>query len=161
MACETIIRSGGGFSDFFSLPDYQSSSVAGYLKASPPPYSAAIYNTSGSRAYPDLSANGAWYDVAIRGDFQPIFGTSASAPVVGAMVALINDARLAVGKKPLGFLNPTIYSAQFEAGFNDIVAGSNPGCGTVGFNASKGWDPVTGVGTPNFGVLQPLLVALP
>jgi hypothetical protein len=35
-----------------------------------------------------------------------VFGTSASSPVVGAMITNINDARLAIGKKPLGFINP-------------------------------------------------------
>ena len=40
--------------------------------------------------------------------------------------------------------------------FTDIVKGSNPGCGTQGFPATKGWDPVTGLGAPNF----PALLAL-
>ena len=35
-----------------------------------------------------------------------------------------------------------------------ILAGSNPGCNTNGFKAGKGWDPVTGVGTPNFAKLR-------
>lgn len=30
--------------------------------------------------------------------------------------------------------------------FNDIVSGSNPGCGSPGFPTAKGWDPVTGLG---------------
>ena len=33
------------------------------------------------------------------------------------------------------------------------LLGSNPGCDTNGFNATKGWDPVTGLGTPNFAKL--------
>jgi hypothetical protein len=31
---------------------------------------------------------------------------------------------------------------------NDITNGTNPGCGTAGFSAARGWDPVTGLGTP-------------
>jgi len=33
---------------------------------------------------------------------------------------------------------------------DDITSGSNPGCGTAGFSAVSGWDPVTGLGTPNY-----------
>jgi tripeptidyl-peptidase-1 len=46
------------------------------------------------------------------------------------------------GKPPLGFLNPWIYSGGL-LGFNDIIYGSNPGCGTAGFSAAQGWDPVS------------------
>ena len=46
----------------------------------------------------------------LDGAFQLIFGTSASSPVVGSMITLINDARLAAGKGPVGFLNPSVYS---------------------------------------------------
>lgn len=162
VACENTIRSGGGFSNFFAMPDYQASAVTNYLSTTSPPYSGSVYNNSGtSRAYPDLSANGAFYDVAVNGAFEQLFGTSASSPVVGAMITLVNDARLAAGKGPIGFLNPIIYSDTFQAGFNDIILGSNPGCGTKGFDTAKGWDPVTGVGTPNLEVLMPLFLALP
>ena len=41
--------------------------------------------------------------------------------------------------------------------FNDITTGNNPGCGTPGFNATQGWDPVTGLGTPNFEKLRALV----
>jgi tripeptidyl-peptidase-1 len=77
------------------------------------------------------------------------------------MITLINDARLAAGKTPVGFLNPSIYSTSFASGFNDITSGGNQGCGTAGFTATTGWDPVTGVGTPNLSKLMPLFLALP
>ncbi|KAH9005499.1 hypothetical protein EDB86DRAFT_3240043 [Lactarius hatsudake] len=38
--------------------------------------------------------------------------------------------------------------------FNDITSGDTPGCSTPGFNATAGWNPVTGFGTPNFGKLR-------
>ncbi|KAG2122346.1 subtilisin-like protein [Suillus clintonianus] len=150
-ACEQVIYSGGGFSNYFSMPDYQKAAVEGYLAANPISYSKDIYNSTGtSRAYPDLSANGANYVVAIDGTFSLVYGTSAASPVVGSILTMVNDARIALGKPPLGFINPTIYSAGFAAGFKDITNGTNPGCGTLGFNATKGWDPVTGLGTPYF-----------
>lgn len=39
-----------------------------------------------------------------------VYGTSASSPVVGAIISLINDARLSAGKSPLGFINPAVSS---------------------------------------------------
>ena len=53
-----------------------------------------------------------------------------------------------------------IYSTTFAEGFNDVINGTNPGCGTLGFNATKGWDPVTGLGTPNFPSLLSKWLAL-
>jgi tripeptidyl-peptidase I len=147
-----VIYSGGGFSNYFPRPDYQKAQVDAYLKNYPPSYASDIWNSS-SRAFPDISANGANYVVAVDGAFSRVFGTSASAPVVGAMITNINDARLAIGKKSLGFINPALYSAKFASAYNDITNGTNPGCGTQGFNATKGWDPVTGLGTPRFPIL--------
>ena len=68
-----------------------------------------------------------------------IGGTSAASPTFAGIVALLNDARIAAGKPPLGFLNPLIYSQATHA-FNDITIGSNPGCGTQGFKCTVGWD---------------------
>jgi tripeptidyl-peptidase I len=62
-------------------------------------------------------------------------GTSASSPSFAGFVALLNDARIAAGKRSLGFLNPLIYALNGQ-GFNDITAGNAPGCGTPGFNVS-------------------------
>ena len=41
------------------------------------------------------------------------------------------------------------------------TTGDNPGCGTSGFEAAKGWDPVTGLGTPNYAKLLAAVNALP
>ncbi|KAG9312229.1 peptidase S8/S53 domain-containing protein [Chiua virens] len=161
-ACEERIRSGGGFSNYFALPSYQNAAVTSYLKDTPPPYPGNIWNSTGkSRAYPDISANGANYVVAVNGSFRLVFGTSASSPVMGAMLTMVNDARIANGKGPVGFINPVIYSANFTDAFNDITNGTNPGCGTLGFNTSNGWDPVTGLGTPRFSQLLAKWIALP
>ncbi|CCM06013.1 uncharacterized protein FIBRA_08256 [Fibroporia radiculosa] len=160
-ACEQVIYSGGGFSNVFKMPSYQKAAVERYLSEYPPPYSSAQYNTSGSRGFPDIAANGANYVVAMDGEFELVYGTSAASPVSAAILSAVNDARLAIGKGPIGFINPTIYTAEFMMAFNDITTGSNPGCGTEGFNARPGWDPVTGLGTPNFAKLLPLWLALP
>ncbi|KAJ7463327.1 subtilisin-like protein [Mycena latifolia] len=159
-ACADVIYSGGGFSNYFSRPNFQQSQVSTYLSAHTPSYSSAQYNSAG-RGFPDLSANGANYIVAVQNVFYYVYGTSASSPVVGAILTLVNDARLAQGKGPIGYINPTIYSSAFASAFNDVTNGTNPGCGTKGFSAVKGWDPVTGLGTPNFPKLVKLWTALP
>ncbi|KAL0573252.1 hypothetical protein V5O48_008699 [Marasmius crinis-equi] len=163
-ACRTIAHSGGGFSNYFALPEYQKDDVSTYLRRhnSSFPFPPNVWNSTGtSRAFPDISANGANYVIASNGAFRLAYGTSASTPVVGAMLTMINDARIALGKSPIGFINPAIYSHDFRAAFNDITSGRNPGCGTRGFSTAKGWDPVTGLGTPNFPKLLENWVALP
>ncbi|EMD32917.1 hypothetical protein CERSUDRAFT_98929 [Gelatoporia subvermispora B] len=161
-ACEQTIFSGGGFSNVFAMPDYQKDAVQNYLEKFPPPYGADRYNNSGtSRAFPDISANGANFLIVVQGKALRVSGTSASSPVSAAILSAVNDARFAAGKGPIGFINPTIYSSAFDGAFNDITTGSNPGCGTNGFAAQPGWDPVTGLGTPNFPELLSRWLALP
>lgn len=152
--------SGGGFSNVFDLPSYQSAAVTHYLTKYRPPYSSQIYNNSGhSRAYPDVSAIGLKIPTVWLGDTYGVGGTSASTPIWGGIVTLLNEARIAAGKGPIGFLNPTLY-AHPEA-FNDITVGGNPGCGTDGFKCAPGWDPVTGLGTPIFPKLKDIFLRLP
>lgn len=44
----------------------------------------------------------------VDGRYTRLFGTSAAAPVVGAILTMVNDARITVGKKPIGFINPAV-----------------------------------------------------
>ena len=44
---------------------------------------------------------------------------------------------------------------------SDVVQGKNYGCGTEGFHAALGWDPVTGLGTPDYEKLLELFISLP
>lgn len=163
-ACEQVIFSGGGFSNIFTMPSYQANAVNAYSKAhlTPSPFLPGQFNNSGNaRGFPDVAANGANYIIGIDGEFGLVFGTSASAPVFASMITLINDARLAIGKGSLGFINPLLYDPIFAPAFNDITMGGNQGCGTPGFSAVAGWDPVTGVGTPNFERLMGVFKSLP
>jgi len=63
------------------------------------------------------------------------------------------------GKAPVGFVNPVLY--EHPEVFRDIVKGSNPGCYTGGFEAVEGWDPVTGLGTPDFRKVLEVFMRLP
>jgi tripeptidyl-peptidase-1 len=80
--------------------------------------------------------------------------------VIAGIFSVLNYNRQLVGKPPLGFLNQIIYQAP-KGVFNDIVGGSNPGCFNAGFEALSGWDPVTGVGSPNIPALTTYLQGLP
>ncbi|KAI0106443.1 peptidase S8/S53 domain-containing protein [Nemania sp. FL0031] len=154
--------SSGGFSDLWERPVWQDKAVKNYLKQigeKNKPY----YNTKG-RGFPDVSAQGYGYRVYDKGVLKGYQGTSCSAPAFAGMVGLLNDARLRANKPSLGFLNPLLYSNP-EA-LNDIVLGGSTGCdGQARFhgapngspvipyaswNATTGWDPVSGLGTPNF-----------
>ncbi|KAI8969372.1 subtilisin-like protein [Trametes punicea] len=146
--------SGGGFSNYFAQPSYQSDAVSAFLTKNGKT-NAGLFNTSG-RAYPDVAAQAENFQVVIGGRVENVAGTSASSPTFAGVVSLLNDFRLSRGQAPLGFLNPLLYSTG-AAGFNDITSGSNPGCDTNGFTAGAGWDPVTGLGTPDFGKLQALM----
>ncbi|KAI0675267.1 subtilisin-like protein [Trametes maxima] len=153
--------SGGGFSNVFSRPCFQERAVQNYLKQhTPSQYGPHVFNRTG-RAYPDIAANGANIVTVGSGEIQLSGGTSASAPIVAAMLTAVNDARIAAGKSPIGWINPALYSHMFANVWNDITDGSNPACGKDGFPATSGWDPVTGLGTPNFPRLLSRFLALP
>nr|POF26206.1 tripeptidyl-peptidase sed1 [Quercus suber] len=135
MACETVIYSGGGFSNVFPMPSYQSAAVKGWFKNHPPPYGAERFNNSQqTRGYPDISANGANYLVAIDNRTALVYGTSASSPTFGSILTLVNQQRLSIGKSSIGFINPVAYAHPYI--FNDITEGGNQGCGTAGFSSA-------------------------
>ena len=145
--------SGGGFSNVFPRPSYQTDAVEKYLKTGPHVPPTSYFNPNG-RGFPDIAAvcNHFW----IVNNLIPVpgvMGTSASTPTVAGIISLINDARLNNNKSPLGFLNPFLY--QNAAGMYDVTTGHNEGClsGDTGFYAATGWDPVTGFGSPNFPAL--------
>ena len=132
--------SSGGFSNLFARPSYQDDAVNAYLQQLGN-VNAGLFNSSG-RAFPDVAYSGVDFNIVQGGVVQTVDGTSCSAPSLSASVSLINANILANGGKQLGFLNPLLYSSGASAIFNDITSGSNPGCGTQGFPAATGWDPV-------------------
>ncbi|KAH8990282.1 subtilisin-like protein [Lactarius akahatsu] len=152
--------SGGGFSDYFKRPDYQDEAVTTFFENIGNMYQ-GLYNASG-RGLPDIAAQAYRIGVIFRGKYKVVEGTSCATPltanvqIVAGIISLLNDYRISQGRHPLGFLNPWLYGIA-RAGWNDITSGSNPGCNTDGFPAVVGWDPVTGLGSPDFEHLQHLL----
>jgi tripeptidyl-peptidase-1 len=64
------------------------------------------------------------------------------------------------GKNPVGFINQVLY--KHPELFNDVKVGNNLGCGVdTAFKADDGWDPVTGLGSLDFGKLLDLYMNLP
>uniref|UniRef100_A0A3B3QL29 Tripeptidyl-peptidase 1 n=1 Tax=Paramormyrops kingsleyae TaxID=1676925 RepID=A0A3B3QL29_9TELE len=154
--------SGGGFSNVFPMPDYQVNAVNAYLKAVQALPPKTYFNTSG-RAYPDIAAlSDNYWVVSNRVPIPWVSGTSASTPVVGGMLSLINDKRFLKGLPALGFLNPRLYKLKGQALF-DVTEGCHLGCldeqvEGKGFCAAPAWDPVTGWGTPNYPSLLAALM---
>ncbi|ORY70518.1 peptidase S8/S53 domain-containing protein [Pseudomassariella vexata] len=142
--------SAGGFSNYFEAPGWQKTAIEGYIQALTGNH-VGLYNNSG-RAVPDLSAVGTGFVIEWRGEETGVLGTSASTPVVAAVMARINEARLRAGRNSTGWLNPAIYLSPVRQVWEDVVGGTSQGCmfGTeieTGFEALAGYDCVTGVGT--------------
>ncbi|KAJ7149038.1 peptidase S8/S53 domain-containing protein, partial [Mycena crocata] len=138
--------SAGGFSNYFPQQSWQVTAVNAYLAKLGTQFR-GLYNASG-RAYPDISAMGHRVEIVERGRTGLVAGTSCSSPIFAPVrvIGLLNDQLITAGKPVLGYLNPWIYANP--GAFNDITTGSNPGCGT------SGWDPVTGMGSPNFLLMK-------
>jgi kumamolisin len=133
---------GGGVSEIFKLPDYQ--------KKSGVPKSA---NSGGKvgRGVPDVAGNGdseTGYKVLVDGTSSVVGGTSAVAPLWAGLVARLNQAKGA----RLGFLHPKLYALAPGKGFRDIVQGDNGA-----YKAKVGWDPCTGLGSPDGEALKKAL----
>jgi subtilase family serine protease len=144
--------SGGGFSQLFARPAYQ----------------AGVPGIGATRGVPDVSADASdrtgvavVFSNGTRDTVQSHGGTSASAPIWAALIALADQ----YAGRHLGLINPAIYqiarSPRYHQAFHDITTGNNtvqfPPATIAGYQAAPGWDPVTGWGSPNAQVLIPLL----
>lgn len=158
------ITTGGGFSDLFPMPSYQTTFVNHYLEKYVGDSIPANYYNSTNRAYPDIAASARNYLVYVSGDWNPVDGTSAATPVFAALLTLGNEIRLNNGLPALGFVNPRLYQNMYDTStgrlselywdtYYDITMGDNK-CGELGmeccdygWSAAPGWDAVTGLGT--------------
>jgi subtilase family serine protease len=170
--------SGGGFSRVFARPSYQAGTLPAGSTAIPPSargvpdIALQASSATGALVYLSLPPDGnnsninqtGWYDIG---------GTSLSSPQWAGLVAIADQINKAShpGEFGLGLINPALYKlaanpAQYSSDFFDVnhtgaagVANDNQGDPSVpGFPATNGWDPVTGLGTPNAANLLPDLV---
>jgi subtilase family serine protease len=165
--------SGGGFSDTFARPAYQNQGLPAGSTAIPssargvPDIAFQASSATGALVYLSLPPDGndsninrtGWYDIG---------GTSLSCPQWAGLVAIADQ----LNGGGLGLINPALYKvasnpAKYAADFFDInhtavagVANDNQEDPSIpGYPAGNGWDPVTGLGTPNAAALIPDLVA--
>jgi len=151
--------SGGGFSNYAPQPSYQTAAVKAYLNSGVALPPSTYYNAS-NRGYPDVAAIGTAV-LIYQGGIQSVGGTSCSSPEFAGIVGILNHHAIKASGKPLGFLNPLLYStaASTPSAFHDITVGDNKctedGCSSScqGYLCAKGWDPVTGLGSPNTATL--------
>jgi subtilase family serine protease len=163
------IDSGGGYSHVFGKPAYQNtlpagSTAIGGMRGVPDIGLMASART-GALVYISLPPSGTgglicgsapcstgWYDIG---------GTSLSCPQWAGLVALADQVR----GGGLGLINPTLYAlaanpTTYAADFYDVTTGNNHAVPSIpGYPATPGWDPVTGLGTPNAANLVPDLAA--
>ncbi len=142
--------SGGGFSRLIAVPGWQKKAVAGRRGVT-------------GRGIPDVAAVASpdpGLSIFARGKWAAAGGTSVAAPIWAGFVARVNAARRAAGKPRLGAANAALYAlgAGARAPFRDVVSGNNSFAGVPGFEAGKGWDPVTGLGAPDVGKLVAALL---
>jgi subtilase family serine protease len=145
--------SGGGFSRFYTEPDYQKRLPGGVQR-----------EMQNRRGVPDVAASAdpgrgpAFY---FRGEWRVAGGTSASAPLWAGILAVGNQ----MAGHPLGFVNPALYaigtSSAAAQDFRDITVGNNGNAqaGVRGYDATSGWDAASGFGAPIASKLLPDLIA--
>ena len=116
---------GGGFSATFPIADWQTS-----------------VSTQKFRGVPDVAGDAdpdTGYQIFVDGNQEIFGGTSAVAPLWAGLIAKLNQA---LGT-PVGFFHPVLYGGLAKT-LNDITSGNNGA-----WNAAQGWDPCTGMGSPN------------
>ncbi|MGA2274331.1 MAG: S53 family peptidase [Bryobacteraceae bacterium] len=134
---------GGGVSNLFALPSYQAN-----VQVPKAP------NGSAGRGLPDVAGNAdpdRGYQIFLAGTQQVIGGTSAVAPLMAGLIALVNQSL--AQKTPgvtAGFLNPLLYGSAASA-FRDITTGNNDIYGKLKglYTAGPGWDACSGLGVPD------------
>jgi tripeptidyl-peptidase-1 len=154
--------SGGGFSQWLPRPAYQDTAVKAYLNGDNDLPSQQYWNST-NRGYPDVAAVGAAVLVIKNGRSIKVGGTSASCPIWGGIITLLNSDRLTSGKSPLGFMNPLLYKMYQDEPdcYNDITVGTNGGgCSNLAFHCAEGWDPLTGLGSPVFDKIRAYVAKL-
>jgi subtilase family serine protease len=167
---------GGGVSNFWPMPAAQLDAAAALDVRTAQAAGTACNNSGGyCRQVPDVSADADpshgylvyWNgDSSVYGEpagWQGIGGTSGAAPLWAALIALADGSRACAGS-PVGYANPALYRAAGTAyanDFNDVTAGNNDLTGTNGgrYGAAAGYDPASGLGTPNAAALAAGLCA--
>ncbi|WP_298517057.1 S8 family serine peptidase [uncultured Kordia sp.] len=137
---QSQVATGGGFSQRIAAQQYQVASSEEYIEKFP---QFAPYHKAGGRGIPDIAANAAdasGYTIFFEGSWIKVGGTSLATPLWAALIARMNQN---LGYR-LGFINPYLYRLIGSSSFHQILEGNNNL-----YLAAEGWNPCTGLGTPN------------
>jgi kumamolisin len=131
---------GGGVSNRFPRPKYQTSVT---MPVSP--------QGKTGRGLPDVAGNAVGYRITVFGKVMHLGGTSAVTPLCAGMIAVINQDLAAHKRNPVGMLTPLLYvSETVREAFRDVTEGNNDIDGKLHkYKATRGWDPCTGMGSPD------------
>jgi kumamolisin len=145
---------GGGVSGVFPVPAYQKQANVP-VSLNPPGFKGRGVPDVAGDADPDTG-----YNIQVDGQGVQEGGTSAVAPLWAGLIALINQKL----KGRVGFVNPQLYSLPDGSGvFHDIVTGNNrvsfKQFKNVGYDAEKGWDACSGLGSVDGTKLSQSLTA--
>jgi subtilase family serine protease len=164
------IDSGGGFSHVFSRPSYQDTLPSGSTPIDPttrgvPDISYQASSRTGVLVYDTAPGDAQGGVICATGDpcsagWYVVGGTSSSCPQWAGLVAIADQ----IAGHGLGLINPKLYalanSARYASDFYDVTTGNNQADPSIpGYNATTGWDPITGLGTPNAANLVPDLAS--
>jgi len=168
------IDSGGGFSHVFAKPSYQNtlpagSTSIGTMRGVPDiAYQASsrtgvlVYDTAPGDAQGGLICPPTSQGNPCSSGWYVVGGTSSSCPQWAGLVAIADQ----IAGHGLGLINPKLYSlasnpTTYANDFFDVTTGNNGAQAPAipGYPATTGWDPVTGLGTPNAVNLVPDLAS--
>jgi kumamolisin len=139
---------GGGISPQFAVPDYQT-------RAELP---MSIDTKKPGRGVPDIAMSATNYFTRMDSFEGASGGTSAVAPLMAALIALLNQAT----QKHVGFMNPFLYATARQGTCHDVTEGNNGIENTIGgYKAGPGWDACTGLGTPDGNTILSALTGNP
>lgn len=141
--------SGGGYSKYFAEPKWQILALGPKSGRAVPDVSIMgytpgfwVYSTNSDKCGAAPFASGGWFGCA---------GTSLASPLWAGYLAVAQQEN---GKILLGNVAPELYAiyntTSYPCSFHGITSGSNAINGNLGYSASLGWNPVTGLGTPIF-----------
>jgi subtilase family serine protease len=160
----TLLIMNGNGASYGTEPAWPGSSGGVLANIPIPPYQVGLATAANGgsaifRNMPDVAADAVNVSIVYNGAPFLTGGTSASAPLWAGFMALVNQQLAASGKPSIAPLNPALYAAAqatYSTAFNDITISSN---GL--FNATPGYDLVTGLGSPQCGLIAALASITP
>jgi subtilase family serine protease len=155
-----LVTTGGAMSAFFPLPSWQhgiTMTIANGTSFTPTgrcvsdvSFDSGVYGGLGAVPWSAATPGSPIYYI--------VGGTSAGSPFWAALTAIANQR---IGHN-VGYINPILYANKatfYKTGaFHDITMGDNiypTGYTLLGYEATKGWDSPTGIGSPDAAKLVP------